>query len=88
MAAATTLLRLLPTYASIGAAAPVLLTLMRLLQGLSVGGEYVGSMSFLSEHAPPGHRAFLGSWSSFSTVLCTLLGSGTAALCTGLLSES
>jgi MFS transporter, MHS family, proline/betaine transporter len=87
MASATTLLGLLPTYASIGAAAPILLTIMRLLQGLSVGGEYVGSMSFLAEHAPPGRRAFVGSWSSFSTILGTLLGSGTAALCTGLLSE-
>jgi MFS transporter, MHS family, proline/betaine transporter len=61
---------------------------MRLLQGLSVGGEYVGSMSFLSAHAPPGRRAFMGSWSSFSTVFGTLLGTGTAALGTGLLSES
>ena len=45
-------------------------------------------MSFLAEHAPAKHRAFIGSWSSFSTVLGTLLGSGTAALLTGMLSES
>lgn len=86
MAGSTALLGLLPTHAAVGLAAPVLLTLLRLLQGLSVGGEYVGSMSFLAEHAPPGRRAFVGSWSSFTVVLGTLLGSGTAALCTGLLS--
>jgi MHS family proline/betaine transporter-like MFS transporter len=88
MAGSTTLLGMLPSHAKIGLGAPLLLTLMRLLQGLSVGGEYIGSMSFLSEHAPPARRGFLGSWSSFSVVLGSLLGSGTAALCTGLLSES
>ena len=88
MAVATTLIGLLPPYSAIGLAAPLLLTLMRLLQGISVGGEYVGSMSFLSEHASPASRAFFGSWSSFSVVLGSLLGSGTAALLTGLLSEA
>jgi MHS family proline/betaine transporter-like MFS transporter len=88
MAVVTTAMGMLPPYSSIGLIAPLLLTIMRLLQGLSVGGEYIGSMSFLSEHAPPRHRAFLGSWSSFSVVLGSLLGSGTAALITGLLPES
>ena len=85
MAVATTMLGLLPGHAAIGVAAPVLLTALRLLQGLSIGGEYVGSMSFLAEHAPPGRRGFIGSWSGSSVVLGSLLGSGTAALCTGLL---
>jgi MHS family proline/betaine transporter-like MFS transporter len=88
MAVSTTLLGTLPTYASVGLAAPLLLTLIRLFQGLSVGGEYIGSMSFLAEHAPPDRRGFLGSWSSFSVVLGSLLGSGAAALCTGLLPEA
>ena len=88
MAGSTALLGLLPTHASIGLAAPILLTLIRMLQGLSVGGEYIGSMSFLVEHAPPGRRAFLGSWSAFSVCLGTLLGSGAAALCSGLLSPA
>jgi MHS family proline/betaine transporter-like MFS transporter len=87
MAVATTLLGLLPGYAAIGLAAPLLLTLLRLLQGLSVGGEFIGSMAFLAEHAPPDRRGFLGSWSSVSVVLGSLLGSGAAALCNGLLSE-
>jgi MHS family proline/betaine transporter-like MFS transporter len=88
MAIPTTLLGLLPTHAQIGIAAPVLLTVIRILQGLSVGGEYIGSMSFLVEHARPGRRAFVGSWSASSTVLGTLLGSGVAALLSGLLSDS
>jgi MHS family proline/betaine transporter-like MFS transporter len=88
MASSTTLLGLLPTHAQIGLAAPVLLTLMRLLQGVSVGGEYIGSMSFLAEHAPFGRRAFLSSWSSFGAVLGTLLGSGTAALFDAVLSDT
>jgi MHS family proline/betaine transporter-like MFS transporter len=87
MAISTTLVGLLPTYASIGLAAPLLLTTLRLLQGLSVGGEYIGSMSFLAEHAPARHRAFLASWSSSSVILGSLLSSGTAALLTGSLSE-
>lgn len=88
MAVATTLIGLLPPHSSIGLTAPLLLTLMRLLQGLSVGGEYVGSMSFLAEHAPPARRAFFGSWCAFSVVLGSLFGSGTAALLTSLLSEA
>jgi MHS family proline/betaine transporter-like MFS transporter len=88
MAVPTTLLGLLPTYAQIGLGASLLLTLCRLLQGLSVGGEYIGSMSFLSEHAPPHRRAFLGSFSSFSVILGSLLGSGTAAAMNGLLDAS
>jgi MHS family proline/betaine transporter-like MFS transporter len=88
MAVSTTLMGMLPVYATVGLAAPLLLTAIRLLQGLSVGGEYIGSMSFLTEHAPANRRAFVGSWSSFTVVLGSLLGSGTAALCTGLLSEA
>jgi MHS family proline/betaine transporter-like MFS transporter len=88
MAVSTAFMGMLPTHPSLGLAAPLLLTLLRLLQGLSVGGEYIGSMSFLAEHAPPARRGFLGSWSAFSVVLGSLLGSGTAALCIGLLSEA
>lgn len=88
MAVSTALMGVLPGHAALGLAAPVLLTLLRLLQGLSVGGEYIGSMSFLVEHAPPARRAFVGSWSGFSVVLGSLLGSGIATLCMGLLSAA
>jgi MHS family proline/betaine transporter-like MFS transporter len=88
MAVSTALMGILPGHASLGLAAPLFLTLLRLLQGLSVGGEYIGSMSFLVEHAPPERRAFVGSWSSFSVVLGSLLGSGIASLFLGLLSAA
>jgi len=62
MAIPTLFIGMLPTYAQIGLFAPLLLTLLRLCQALSVGGEYVGSFSFLIEHAPLHRRCFFGSW--------------------------
>jgi MHS family proline/betaine transporter-like MFS transporter len=84
MAVPTTLVGLLPTYAQVGVAAPVLLTLIRVLQGLSVGGEYTGSMSFLAEHAAPGQRALASSWINVGAGVGCLLGSGVAALMTAV----
>jgi MFS transporter, MHS family, proline/betaine transporter len=88
MAVSTTLLGLLPGYATLGLAAPVLLTILRMIQGLSVGGEYIGSIAFLAEHAPPNRRGFYGSWSGFTVVLGTLLGSGVAELASLALTDS
>lgn len=79
MALPTTLLGLLPTYAQAGLLAPLMLTLLRMLQGLSVGGEFIDSISFLGEHAPAQRRGFFGSWATTSACLGNLLGSGTAA---------
>jgi MFS family permease len=62
MGIATALVGLLPTYASIGVAAPVLLITLRLLQGLAVGGEYGGAATYIAEHAPPGRRGYYTSW--------------------------
>jgi MHS family proline/betaine transporter-like MFS transporter len=87
MAVSTTSLGLLPGYATIGLAAPVLLTVLRMIQGLSVGGEYIGSIAFLAEHAPPNRRGLYGSWSGFTVVLGTLLGSAVAALATHALTD-
>src|SRR3954468_2550228 len=53
---------LLPSYASIGVAAPVLLVAMRLLQGLALGGEYGGAATYAAEHAPAGKRGLYTSW--------------------------
>lgn len=53
---------LLPNYASIGVAAPLLLVTLRLLQGLAVGGEYGGAATYVAEHAPEGKRGFFTSW--------------------------
>lgn len=85
MALPTTALGLLPTYAQAGLAAPLLLTAIRLLQGLSVGGELIGSISFLAEHSPAGRRGLLGSWSFATASAGTLIGSATAAVLTSLL---
>jgi MFS transporter, MHS family, shikimate and dehydroshikimate transport protein len=61
MGVATTLIGLLPTYATIGVAAPILLVLCRLVQGIAVGGEWGGAVLMAIEHAPPEKRGFYGS---------------------------
>ncbi len=78
MAVSTTMMGLLPTHASIGVAAPVLLVLLRLVQGLSVGGELVGSISFITEIAPPGRRGLFGSLVLCSVTAGIMLGSAVA----------
>src|SRR5262245_57924247 len=85
MAVPTALVGLLPTYQQIGLAAALLLLLARLLQGLSVGGEYVGSMSYLAESAPPGRRGFDSSWCNVSGGVGGLTGSALAAILTRVL---
>ena len=62
MGASTFLVGLLPTYASIGWLAPVLLVALRLLQGLAVGGEYGGAATYVAEHARPGERGYATGW--------------------------
>ncbi|MES0384877.1 MAG: MFS transporter [Hyphomicrobium sp.] len=62
MGSATFAVGLLPTFASIGWLAPVLLVLLRLLQGLALGGEYGGAATYVAEHAKPHQRGFATSW--------------------------
>lgn len=80
MAVPTTLIGLLPTYADVGVWAAVMLTACRVLQGLSVGGEMIGSISFLAEQAPPERRGFVASWTGVAGGGGSLVGSGVAAL--------
>src|SRR5665213_1621831 len=61
MGVATMLIGLLPTYASIGVLAPILLVVCRLVQGIAVGGEWGGAVLMAIEHAPPEKRGFYGS---------------------------
>jgi MFS family permease len=62
MGGATFAVGVLPNYATAGVAAPVMLLLLRLLQGLALGGEYGGAATYVAEHAPPGKRGFFTSW--------------------------
>ncbi len=75
MAIPTFLLGLLPVYDSIGVWAPVLLTILRLAQGLSVGGEYTSSFSFVIEHAPRDRRGLHGALTTCGAILGILLAS-------------
>ncbi|MEU3727724.1 MFS transporter, partial [Streptomyces sp. NPDC031705] len=80
MTLATTLIGLLPSRDTLGAAAPWLLTLLRVVQGLCAGGEFGGAVALLTESAPPGRRGRHGAWQSFTVALGLLAGAGAAAL--------
>ncbi|WP_457639938.1 MFS transporter [Persephonella sp.] len=87
MAVSTTAIGLLPTYAQIGILAPTLLVVLKLLQGLSVGGEYTTSVSFIVEHAPENRRGLFGSVGILGAVVGILLGSASGAVITKILPE-
>ncbi|MEV3961423.1 MFS transporter [Nocardia sp. NPDC050193] len=77
MGVSTALIGLLPSYHSIGLAAPILLVLLRIVQGLGAGAEYAGAVVLSSEAAPRGHRGFYASWSGGGVWLGSALGLGT-----------
>ncbi|MEC9492873.1 MFS transporter [Flexistipes sp.] len=87
MSLPTFLLGCLPTFDTVGILAPILLVLIRLVQGLSVGGEFSSSVTYLVETAPTGKRGFTGSWANTGSIFGMLLGSGIAALLTTTLSS-
>ncbi|AZO86861.1 MFS transporter [Stutzerimonas stutzeri] len=62
MGVSTAVVGLLPGYATIGVAAPIILISLRLLQGLALGGEYGGAATYVAEHAPKGRRGYFTSW--------------------------
>ena len=88
MAIGTVLIGVLPTYASIGFLAPLLLVLARLMQGFSAGGEWGGSTAYIVEWAPAAKRGLFGSFQQTSVVAGLLLGSGTAALLNTILTSA
>ena len=75
MGLATFAIGLLPTYAQAGAISPILFILLRLLQGIALGGEYGGAAIYVAEHAPPARRGFWTSWIQTSAAigLCAAL---------------
>lgn len=88
MAAGTILIGLVPTYDTIGVAAPAWLLAARLLQGFSAGGEFGVANSFLAEWAPYGRRGFWTSWLSTTVALGSAFASGIAAILITLLSPA
>lgn len=86
MAIPTGCIGLLPTYEMIGIYAPILLLVIRVLQGLSLGGAFSGSMSYVVEHAPKGRRGAIGSVTMLSLVLGFLFGSLVSTAVASLLS--
>lgn len=88
MAIPTAFIGLLPTYEQAGWLAPLLLTLIRLVQGLSMGGEFTGSMIVVIENAQQGNRGVYGSWVVFSLLIGILIGSIVATFTCYSLSES
>nr|WSZ99834.1 MFS transporter [Streptomyces sp. NBC_00857] len=87
ISAATAAIGLLPGYASIGIAAPILLVLLRFAQGFSVGGEAAGAMTFLAEYAPEGRRGRLTSYAQIASFTALLVGTLTATTLNATLSQ-
>lgn len=77
---ATALIGLLPDFAAIGIVAPVMLVVLRLVQGVAVGGEWSGAMTIAIEHAPPTHRNRLAALVQLSSPFATFLSSGAFTL--------
>lgn len=88
MAIPTFLVGVLPDYRVLGLAAPIILTLLRMVQGLSVGGEYTTSIIFIIERAPADRRALIGALGCCGAVGGILLGSATGALLASFMSEA
>ncbi|MFD5013541.1 MFS transporter [Streptomyces chartreusis] len=88
MGGATFAIGLLPTYATIGSAAPVLLTVLRLVQGFALGGEWGGAVLLVSEHGDARRRGFWASWPQTGAPAGQLLATGVLSLLTAVLSES
>ena len=87
MGGATTLIGLLPTYASIGATAPVLLILLRFLQGLAVGGQWGGAMLLVTENAPPDKRGFYGAFAQAGAPVGLILANAAFLAVTAMVSQ-
>ncbi|WEK36603.1 MAG: MFS transporter [Candidatus Pseudobacter hemicellulosilyticus] len=80
MGGSTFAIGLVPGYETIGFAAPIIVLLLRLLQGLALGGEYGGAATYVAEHAPPGRRGFYTSWIQTTATLGLFLSLGVILL--------
>lgn len=80
MSISTFSIGIIPSYASIGIWAPILLLFAKMMQGFSVGGEYTGASIFIAEYSPDRKRGFLGSWLDFGSIAGFVLGAGVVLL--------
>jgi metabolite-proton symporter len=87
MGGATLLIGLLPTYATIGVWAPILLVVLRLVQGLGLGAQWGGAALLLTEHAPPGKRGFYGSFTQVGGIIGAVAGNLAFFAVLGLMSQ-
>jgi MFS family permease len=85
MGLSTALVGVLPGYAQIGVSAPIILVLLRMLQGLALGGEYGGAATYVGEHAPPNKRGLYTSWIQTTATLGLFLSLVVILLCRSLL---
>jgi MFS family permease len=85
MGLSTALVGILPSYAQIGVAAPIILVALRLLQGLALGGEYGGAATYVAEHAPTGKRGVYTSWIQTTATLGLFLSLLVILACRSLL---
>lgn len=88
MAVSTFCIGLIPSYASIGIWAPILLLLAKLAQGFSVGGEYSGAAIFVAEYSPDRKRGFMGSWLDFGSIAGFVMGAGVVVLISSIVGEA
>jgi len=86
MGLATALIGVLPTYTAVGVTAPILLVILRILQGISAGGEWGGAVLMAVEHADPRRRGVAGAFPQLGVPLGMLLAAGVMALMTGVIS--
>lgn len=88
MSVSTFCIGLIPSYASIGIWAPILLLLCKMAQGFSVGGEYTGASIFVAEYSPDRKRGFMGSWLDFGSIAGFVLGAGLVVLISAVIGEA
>ena len=88
MGIATFLIGLLPTYAAIGVAAPILLVVLRIVQGLGLGGEWGGAVLMSLEHGQPDRRGWNASWPQVGVPAGNLLAAGVLGIMSALLSDA
>ena len=87
MSLSTFAIGLIPSYATIGIWAPILLLLAKMAQGFSVGGEYTGASIFVAEYSPDRKRGFMGSWLDFGSIAGFVCGAGVVVLITAIVGE-